>query len=439
MNDENRNPEITGAEVCACRDYFKKKPAFKRLLLEIREKWKIYGRASGTVVLNNLTEEEQKVIGRFLGKPVLDREMAVSLSSFEKALSDTRFSGISLKVLLEAYFEEPMIQNKKVKEMKRDKEAEFRRSLLSSVSEKYGERSKATSWASELTGSGKYGGTQLVSLYRKGREAATAAVFHVCRALEILEENAGSCIRLAVLAADVTGNPHAFDRNADEGKLLLQALRFITGTEELRSAENVLSLYYAAGIRPDDISSFTMGYGIHLYGPEGVHPAYEGFIRYGEPYMITLSNLQNIVRADSIGRDVFILENQMVFSNLCEMMRGRMVSLVCTSGQVKTASLVLIDLLYQSGCRMFYAGDMDPEGIEIADRLIRRHPDNIHSFHMSAADYEKALSDEAVSDIRLKHLEKISVAELLPAAEKLKKWKKAAYQEKLIEVMAKDM
>lgn len=63
----------------------------------------------------------------------------------------------------------------------------------------------------------------------------------------------------------------------------------------------------------------------------------------GEPYVVTLSNLNRIVKADCPGKRVYIVENQNgFFAN----MRG---------------------LKWKGGCHLFYSGDLDPEGICIAD------------------------------------------------------------------------
>ena len=55
--------------------------------------------------------------------------------------------------------------------------------------------------------------------------------------------------------------------------------------------EELLMLYYHAGIRPDDISSFTSIYGIRLFTAQAEHPAYREFVQKGEPCVVTLFNL----------------------------------------------------------------------------------------------------------------------------------------------------
>jgi len=148
-----------------------------------------------------------------------------------------------------------------------------------------------------------------------------------------------------------------------------------------------------SGIYPDDISSYTTCYGIYFYESDREHESYRHFIEKGEKYVLTLSNLSRLTRAERSGKKVFIIENQMVFSQVCEEMGGEEYSVMCTSGQLKTASLFLIDMLIKSGCELYYCGDIAPEGIEIADNLKKysgqfklRIP---RSLHKSLAEHSK--------------------------------------------------
>lgn len=58
---------------------------------------------------------------------------------------------------------------------------------------------------------------------------------------------------------------------------------------------------------------------------------------------------------------------------------GKNVSLLCTSGQPRYAALKLISLIVQSGIPIYYSGDLDPDGIGIADRLWQRFGNRINS------------------------------------------------------------
>ena len=154
---------------------------------------------------------------------------------------------------------------------------------------------------------------------------------------------------------------------------------------------------------------------------------------------MTLSNLSRLTRAESSRKKVFVIENQMVFSQVCEEMRGEEYSVMCTSGQLKTASLFLIDMLVKSGCELYYCGDIDPEGIEIADRVIARNPERIFLWRMTVEDYYRSISNEKLTEKRLKKLDKVVNIQLRELTEVLEKEKRAGYQEHLIDLMVQDI
>ena len=66
----------------------------------------------------------------------------------------------------------------------------------------------------------------------------------------------------------------------------------------------------------DETSSTVTDCGIHTEMAGGPHPAYEGHIKMGEPYVITLSNLTPICRAygiearGEVKNPVYIVENE---------------------------------------------------------------------------------------------------------------------------------
>ncbi|HVI42117.1 MAG TPA: DUF2399 domain-containing protein, partial [Anaerovoracaceae bacterium] len=103
------------------------------------------------------------------------------------------------------------------------------------------------------------------------------------------------------------------------------------------------------------------------------------------------------------------------------------------------ASLLLIDLLCESGCRIYYSGDLDPEGIGIADRVITRHPGQIVPWRMTMEDYESSISNEILDDTRIKKLDRIKDSRLNGVVNALRKEKKAGYQELLIESLLGDI
>lgn len=94
--------------------------------------------------------------------------------------------------------------------------------------------------------------------------------------------------------------------------------------------------------------------------------------------------------------------NEMVFSYLLKHLEQKNVTLLCTSGQLRSAAVKLIPFLLNSGAEIYYSGDIDPDGIRIADRLWRKYGDRIHVWRMSKEDYTKSLSEEEIGNISMK-------------------------------------
>lgn len=403
----------------------------------MRKKWKNYGRIAGRIVLADPSTEEKMALEGLFAKEFLDNPIRFSMAEFDKILNQTRFQGVGLEELLDAYFDEKLVTNKQEKREKQKNKKEFFQKILHWAIEAYGEKSDCVRWLEVVIRDKKYGCHFIQREYEKDANYIFCQVQKVCHAIGFVAKNRG--VRLAVLGAKITKNPHEYDKNTVCGKLLIQAFSCLNGGMPSKTAEEILTLYYVAGIKPDDISSFTVAYGIHLYTKEGEHPAYKGFIEKGESYMLTLSNLGRIERAKIREKKVYVIENQMVFSHLCERLNGREFALVCTSGQLKTASLILLDMLIKEEYTIYYSGDFDPEGMEIAQKVLDRGGKFSKPWRMSKRDYEKCLSEEEISEERMHRLDKISLSSLQEIKLFMQEVKRAGYQERVIDEMLGDI
>ena len=97
--------------------------------------------------------------------------------------------------------------------------------------------------------------------------------------------------------------------------------------------------------------------------------------------------------------------------------------------------MIQMDLFAKSGIRVYYAGDLDPEGILIAQKLSQYYKGEFHYWHMETADYEKCRSEEVISPKRMKILERITDGRLKPVVDRIEEYGTAVYQEMLVEEM----
>jgi uncharacterized protein (TIGR02679 family) len=277
--------------------------------------------------------------------------------------------------------------------------------------------------------------------YGKDPQAACLLVKNVGkfleRAISLTEKQEE--LPLAVLAAEITNNPHYLDRGTAAANLFMHAICWYRECEYPQNAYVWRQLLLDMGIAPDKLSSSVTVYGLHLETEKGLHPAYEAFNQAGEPGVVTIENMRSVIGAFSAGRKVYIVENQMVFSFLMDYIKGQGSALICTSGQLRSAAQELIRMLTKNDMQIYYSGDIDPEGMLIADKLWQQYPENIHIWRMSKQDYLNSISEEKIRKRRLGMLELLHNPCLKETALQVNKTRKAGYQENILMAFAKDV
>lgn len=421
-----------------CAVYFKDRPEFARTFDAVRKKWESLGRTAGKIVLSQPTEKERRALESFLGVPMQGDQAVFSMASFEKALQETKYGGISLKELLELYYGEELIANQEKKQHRISREQRFWNALREELEkDKTGGR-EAAAWIAEMQEKKNNGYAAVMREYYRSEESAGEMLLQIAKCLSLCGQEI-PVIRLSVLAAKAAGNPHALDRQTTSGTLLSYALCRRSGSDFPQNARMWKELYEKNGILTDELSSTVTAYGIHLMTEQGLHPAYEGYFLKKEPCVISMANLCHAISAYGESDKIYIVENEMVFSELLERISEYPVTFLCTSGQPRTAAYQLMELFGQKACSFYYAGDLDPEGLDIADRIWRSFPEHVHIWRMSVTDYHKAMSPEEVSERRLGMLKGLSHPELKKTAEQICRYKRAGYQEMLLEDMVQDI
>ena len=415
-----------------CVSYFKNNRGYDKIFQQMREKWISYGKISGNIIVNNPTSEEREAVKKFLGIVSDTKKIKFKMADFEKALKESKFNSIELINLLEEYFQEKIIYQKEEKKLIEEERIRFFENIrvklkIESIYNKEIEKLLDTIILEK----------SYLFKYGEGNSETERMIFLSLKAINYLK-NLEERVKIAILGAEIAKSPHYFDRGSVAGNFLIYLLCLVFDIEEAKGAENILEVYYKANIEVDSVSNYVACFGIRLYTKLEEHGAYSEFIKNSEEYLVTLSNLSKIVKADSDNKKVFIVENQMVFSYLCECFKNRNVSILCTSGQLKTAALILIDMLCEAGCKIYYSGDFDPEGIEIAEKLIQRDK-NIVPWCFSKENYKISISENIISDERLKKLDKIENTYFKELIEEIKIEKKAGYQELLLDKMVKDI
>jgi uncharacterized protein (TIGR02679 family) len=415
----------------------KKETAFQKLFLLFRKRYESLGRIGGSVSLKSFLDEELKSISGLTGVSVeeLRRKQSITLLRFEKSLQRTRYQYDSLLSFLEDYFEETLVANKDRLIQEQEREIEY----LGGVKAKFPKIDWYIDWITSKSADTRW----IWNMYKEDA-AKLFSYFEYLEKAWVFIGKEKMFIRMPLFAQKVTGNPHAFDRNAILGKMLLHLLTVDQKNKEESEStfsktseeENDLLGFY--GLIRDDLWSFVTSQNILAETDQGIHPVWEAAQETGTVLNLPLKEL---IKVDKVypcqGNAAWVVENSSVASTLMDLAPAA--PIICTHGQLRIAGWRLIELLASSDVKLHYSGDLDPEGMLIADRLVRRFPKYVELWRMDEKSYLEGMSEEIISDKRLSQLNKLHHPGLDKVAEIMQREKRAGYQEAMVEVMIEDL
>ncbi|MEG0014596.1 MAG: TIGR02679 domain-containing protein [Cellulosilyticaceae bacterium] len=411
--------------------YLKMNKSYKRIIGCIIDKYRSLGKLGGYIILKNLDEEEIRVLAPIDYKVYTSKECKISVQKFITNFCTGKFKDVDFLKVLEGYSHNTLITHKQKREEKKLRQTIFFEEVLQSI-----KNQMMKMWLEE-TISNRLQGYVLISGQYKGNEERLRDIFKtVDDTLQYLEQKQ-SLIPLVMVATEITQNPHYFDRDTLAFKILLYVLCYkqqVKYPEDIQEKNEVL---YKERLLRDEISTSTICYGIEAYRENEKEP-WELFWKKAEPMELMLYNLKGITRVQTKSKKVYIVENPAVFILLLETLKDLEVSLVCTRGQLNTADRLIIELLIKSGTKIYYNGDFDPEGLQIAQKIKLMHPDKVVMWEYNLDNYLGCKGTQSIEE-RLNKLESIYIEELQVIADSMKEEKVAAYQEMWVEKLANDI
>ena len=306
-------------------------------------------------------------------------------------------------MILETYFGEPLQVKKEIELAESKRREDYFAEILESISDESGRE-----WLRSILEEKKEGYLLITQLYKESPEELRSILTYVTTGIAKLKvfQDKKQKELLAVFSANVTGNPHYFDEGKTGEKLLFNYLgerNFDLKQEGLSRAEYKNRIYYEAGILKDEVSNDALAYGIHGWKPDGgLHEGIEGFLENREPLKLTLQTIGRLEKVCGQSSQVYVVENPAVFSVLIREYPQRTV--ICGNGQLRLAVLILMDK-FSCDTVFWYAGDFDPEGLLIAQKLKVRYGERLKLWKYEADLYETYLSEVELSDRRMKKLE----------------------------------
>ncbi len=422
------------SEINEAVEYFKKKPVYEKLFNEFKKKYESHGKIGGIAVLTGLSTGDKEDISGFLMKDFTsEEEVRVSAKLFEKALLKSRFSSLTTLDILTRYFGIKLRTNKEKSEEDVGKRVEYLAELTG-----YTDKAYIKEWLTGVFCTGADGAVVIARSYNADKSELKIILQKLIKAIPMLPYFQGGKKKelLAVFAAQTAGNPHFFDDNTLAGNLLTAFLRdyFRFGYEDdLSEAENRSNVLFKAGLIKDTLSNDVIVFGIRGRCVDGsLHQGMEGFLHQKEPVKLSLLTLANLEETftNSADRRIYIVENPAVFSILTSRFPEK--AFICSYGQIRRAVFMLLDL-FDKNTVFSYAGDFDPEGLLIAERLKKRYGDRLIFWKYEPDIYLKYMSEEKLTKQRIKKLDGVRDAALLKIAELMREEGRAAYQESMLE------
>ena len=411
-------------------------PGVIRLFQLMKEKYRSLGRVGGSVSIAQFSNEEIETIASLIGQSPhdLQEKGRVSLLQFDKALQQTIFSPYTFLELLESVLGEKVVTKRLERELKEEERTNF----VHRLQIQFPQLNWWWSWIEKNRSEYRW----IWGLYEKDQATLFQQLITIHRAFLQLPE--GKIYeKLPLFAQRITGNPHAFDQNTDMGRLFVHCLTVdqkvnrnretysVQSTEDLNE---LLSMYF---LMRDDLWNFITCRGFYGHTAEGEHLLFTAAVQTNSVLNVPLKLLNEMVRIrPAKGNQVWIVENSSVCSSLIDAVPDA--PIICTHGQFRLASWLFLDKLINEDIVIYYSGDMDPEGVSMADRIKQRYGKHLVIWRMNVDDYQHALSNEEVS-ARISQLENIQTPELHAVIEQLQIKQKASYQEGLIEWMIDDI
>lgn len=353
-----------------------------------------------------------------------NKSVTIKLENIQQRINETRFEGLDLKDIIEKYFEIKIITNKKIKQNEKEEFEEFLEEQTKGEI-KYSENIKKVLEQEKIW---------IRKLYNENKENANKVIKDVIKVVENLPK---SKQRLPVIASSVLNNPHALDRGTIQSNLLNKILCNIMENNTYEGQLLTMpEIYFKFNILIDDVSNMVLCKNILAKKDKVLHAGIKGFFDNNEALQITLDNLSNIDEVELEYEYCVVVENPAVFMELANKIGNDKIPLVCTYGQLKLSAIVLLKMIEQKVKTIYYSGDIDPEGLQIATGVKRKLGAKVTFVGLDESTYMKNKSNVILTELRLAKLNKVH-SEFNELVKLILLEKKAAYEEANIEEIYK--
>lgn len=403
--------------------FFRSHPVYRQVCETAARKYYGLGKITGSIGLQRFSEDDYEALAGFIGISPFDlsKKKSLSFSKWLQAYQKSRFAAVPFEAVVVGVTGRELV-SKAEKEGQLESEQE---DFCSQIREDFPYLRfvlRERDWLFLF---------QAFQLGTLGNEEL--GLLNACIGGLPGEDNP---VRLPVFAQKMSGNPHRLDSQTALGGIFYRLLVLFSRLEweaQLSETERKNQVYLNNGLIRDDILNFVTVNGMRAEAKGERHPMWEASVAHQVTWNVPLKHLLELDKIyPSEGKAVWAIENSSVFSAIQDSFPG--LPLICTQGQFTFAVWKLLEKLPED-CRIFYAGDFDPEGLQIADKLVSRYPQKVMLFCMDEAHYLKAIPETVIGPESMKRLANIRSGQLESAKNRMEKLGKAAYQENLLDAM----
>lgn len=394
-----------------------------------KKQYEKYGTCKGSIDLI-LNDSNRECMSGLMGKDYYGVDCAhITFQQLQKAISNTKYENCDFNEVLKMYFNHDILTNKNRQEQEQMRIQNIFKHLLE-------QEGKSQQWIHHIYTDHDSVYVRIVQASKENEQKCINTVDVVMKALNQLPMWQDKKENISIFASLHTKNPHAFDKNTFPYYLLMHGIVYFLKVDFPKTNLEQNEILYRAGLYQDGISNYCSiarlqalneNYQPHL-GWTGFYDSYEAL----NVNMDNLLHIRSIVYCDR----VYVVENPAVFQALLKMIKKEKIEkigLVCTNGQLNYSAYLLFDILVSSNVETYYSGDMDPEGLLIADKIKQRYP-SIKLWCYDVRHYEISKSKEQAADQRMHMLDALKDETLIRIGKCINENKnRVGYQENMIE------
>lgn len=394
-----------------------------------KKQYEKYGTCKGSIDLV-LDDSNRECISGLMGKDYYGVDCVhITFRQLQKAILNTKYENCDFNEVLKMYFNQDVFTN----EYRQEQEQLRVQNIFKHFFKQEG---KSQQWIYNTYTNRDSVYIRIAQASKENEQKCINTVCVVMKALNHLPMWENKKENISIFASYHTKNPHAFDKNTFAYYLMMHGIVYFLKVDFPKTNLEQNEILYRAGLYQDGISNYCSVARLQAFNENNQpHLGWAGFYDSYEALNVNMDNLLHIHFITCCDR-AYIVENPSVFQALLKKIKKekiKKIGLVCTNGQLNYSAYLLLDILVNSNIEIYYSGDMDPEGLLIADKIKQRYP-SIKLWCYDVSQYEISKSKEQATDQRMHMLDALKDGALIQIEKCICENKnRVGYQENMIE------